>query len=61
MFNSLHTAAYGIVRPIFDEDRMRAIDRLASLLGSGDAHATLDAGAIVKAAPFRADRDADVG
>ena len=50
--NSLHAAAYDVVRPIFDEDRGRAIDRLAALLGSGDAHATLDAGEIVTAAHF---------
>ena len=48
--NALHAAAYDIVRPMFDEDRRQAVDRLAALLGSGDAHATLDAGEIVKAA-----------
>ena len=47
---SLHAAAYDIVRPIFEKGRRQAVDRLAALLGSGDAHATLDAGEIVKAA-----------
>lgn len=47
---SLHAAAYDVVRPMFDEDRRRAVDRLAALLGSSDVHATLDAGEIVKAA-----------
>lgn len=47
---ALHAAAYDIVRPIFEQDRRRAIDRLAALLGRGDAHATIDAEAIVKAA-----------
>lgn len=47
---SLHAAAYDIVRPIFEKGRRQAVDRLAALLGIGDAHATLDAGEIVKAA-----------
>ena len=47
---SLHAAAYDVGRPIFDADRVRASDRLAALLGSGDAHATLEVGEIVKAA-----------
>jgi hypothetical protein len=35
---------------MFDADHRRAIDRLAKLLGSGDAHVTVDPKAIVKAA-----------
>lgn len=48
--SSLHAAAYDVVRPIFDAGRKRAIERLSALLGSRDAHATLDAAEIVKAA-----------
>ncbi|WP_372624475.1 hypothetical protein [Falsiroseomonas sp.] len=48
--NALHAAAYDVVRPMFEEGRRRAVDHLAALLGSGEAHATLDAGEIVKAA-----------
>lgn len=48
--SALHAAAYDVVRPIFDEVRKRRVERLSALLGSRDAHATLDAGAIVKAA-----------
>lgn len=48
--SSLHAAAYDVVRPIFDAGRTRAIERLSALLGSRDAHATLDAAEIVKAA-----------
>ena len=48
--SSLHDAAYGIVRPIFDEVRERAVERFAALLGSGDARATVDGRKIIKAA-----------
>jgi len=47
---SLHAAAYDIVRPLLDADRKQAVEKLAALLGSGDARATLNAGEIVKAA-----------
>jgi len=47
---SLHAAAYDVVRPLLDADRKQAVEKLAALLGSGDARATLDAGEIVKAA-----------
>jgi len=48
--SSLHAAAYDVIRPLFDADRKRAVQRLAALLGSGDTRATLDAREIVKAA-----------
>lgn len=48
--SSLHAAAYDVVRPIFDESRKHAVERLSALLGSRDSRATLDAGDIVKAA-----------
>lgn len=48
--SSLHAAAYDVVRPIFDESRKHAVERLSALLGSRDSRATLDAGEIVKAA-----------
>lgn len=47
---ALHAAAYDVVRPLFEVDRRKTLDRLAALLGSSDAHATLDAAEIVKAA-----------
>ena len=48
--SSIHVAAYDAVRPIFDEGRNRAVDRLSAVGGSRDSHATLDAREIVKAA-----------
>jgi len=47
---SLHAVAYDVVRPLLDADRKQAVEKLAALLGSGDARATLDAGEIVEAA-----------
>lgn len=47
---ALHATAYDVVRPLFEAGRQQVIERMAALLGSGDALATLDAGEIVKAA-----------
>jgi hypothetical protein len=47
---ALHAAAYAVVRPRFDEDRKRAVERLAALLGSGDSRGTTGAEDVVRAA-----------
>jgi hypothetical protein len=46
---ALHAPAYAVVRPRFDEDRKRAVERLAALLGSGDARGITGTEDIVRA------------
>jgi hypothetical protein len=45
----LHASAYAVVRPRFDGDRKRAVERLAALLGSGDSRGTTGTEDIVRA------------
>jgi hypothetical protein len=51
----LHASAYAVVRPRFDEDLRRALERFAALLGSGDARAVAEAEDVARRPPWRVD------
>jgi hypothetical protein len=48
--DALHAAAYGVMRPQFEADRNRAVERFAALHGSGDAKALTGPRPVVTAA-----------